>query len=138
MSKILQIVALCLTLPLGAQDTRPNKKLPVSSSAYNQQDKPVRTLYNINNIAGWIYHDGRSGHSPGGDPGVWYPRGTGSFIYADGIIWGGYVRDMDPEKPPLRLGGSTYLSGLRPGRIISPGVAQSEDDPDVRIYRIRD
>ncbi|GAB4368699.1 MAG: hypothetical protein Kow0042_09980 [Calditrichia bacterium] len=69
------------------------------------------------------------------ESGVWYPRGTATVIFKDGIIWGGYIHDGNIR--PLRVGGQTYLIGTTPGRIISLGNPQNPNDPDVRIYRIR-
>ncbi len=94
------------------------------------------SLYNINRIAGWNKRDGFSGNNPYTQrSGVWYPRGTATVIFADGLMWGG-VPDTSVKKLP-RVGGSTYISGWQPGRIISTGVAPSPNDPAIRIYRIR-
>lgn len=43
----------------------------------------------------------------------------------------------DGRTPELRVGGQTYNSGTVPGRIISRGVAEDPNSPDVRIWRIR-
>ena len=56
-------------------------------------EKPTRTLLNINNISYWQYYDGRSGINPDGNWGVKYPRGTAGVIYQDGIVWGGITQD---------------------------------------------
>ncbi len=96
------------------------------------------TLFNINNITGWIGWDGTSGFNPyAWEAGVYYPKGTTNVVYQDGIVWGGFVRDGNPNLPDLRVGGQTYIVGTAPGRILAPGVAQDPSDPQVRIYRIR-
>jgi hypothetical protein len=98
--------------------------------------EPVATLLNINNIAGWIRNDGWSARVPSsGNSGVYYPRGTSTCIFQDGIVWGGNVNDGGSQV--LRVGGQTYSIGTVGGRIISAGVAAQPTDPDVRIYRIR-
>ncbi len=98
--------------------------------------EPVSTLININNIAGWIRNDGWSARVPSsGNSGVYYPRGTSTAIFQDGIVWGGNVNDGGSQV--LRVGGQTYSIGTVGGRIISAGVAAQPTDPDVRIYRIR-
>ncbi len=51
-------------------------------------------------------------------------------------MWTGWVDDSTTSIP-LRLAGSTYVSGLTPGRIISPGVVQDPNHPEVKLYRIR-
>ena len=95
-----------------------------------------RALININNMSMWFRRDGYSAGNPFTDnSGVTYPRSTDKAIYRDGLIWGGRVSDADPQE--LRVGGQTYAIGSVPGRIISKGVAESIDDPSVRIYRIR-
>ncbi len=106
------------------------------SSLYRVDGAPVSTLININNLAGWIRNDGWSARNPGtGNSGVYFPRGTTTAIYQDGIVWGGNVNDGGSQV--LRVGGQTYNIGTVGGRIISAGVAANPNDPDVRVYRIR-
>lgn len=94
------------------------------------------TLVNINNFSMWIRADGWSGRNPfTGDAGAFFPRGTVGVIFQDGIVWGGYVQDG--STPSLRVGGQTYNIGTQTGRIISPGIAEDPNVPDVRIWRIR-
>ena len=95
-----------------------------------------QTLINVNNMSMWFKRDGWSGRNPLNDnSGVTFPRSTGAVIFQDGLIWGGIVRDGDPQE--LRVGGQTYAIGTVPGRILSRGVAEDPGDPGVRIYRIR-
>ncbi len=106
--------------------------------------QPLATLININNITMWAQADGILGYNPHPKDvnnlwptwwGVIYPRGKAGVVYSDGIIWGGMVKDgNDPE---LRAGGQRWISGTVPGCIISKGVAEDPNDPDVRIWRIR-
>ena len=87
-------------------------------------------------MAMWFGRNGLSGHNPlNGNSGVTFPRSTKQVIYWDGLIWGGIVKDGDPQE--LRVGGQTYKIGTVPGRIVSKGVAEDPDDGSVRIYRIR-
>ena len=37
----------------------------------------------------------------------------------------------------IRVGGSSYSSGLRGGRILEDGTPQDPEDPSVRVYRVR-
>ncbi|MYB71291.1 MAG: T9SS type A sorting domain-containing protein [Gemmatimonadetes bacterium] len=95
-----------------------------------------QALLNINNMAMWFERNGSSGYNPlTSGSGVTFPRSTDQVIYRDGLIWGGIVKDGDPQE--LRVGGQTYRIGTVPGRIISQGVAEDPADPSVRIYRIR-
>ncbi len=111
--------------------------------------QPRSTLININNLSMWIRADGLSGAHPRRDTletelgrqiiepssGIFFPRGTAGVVNHDGIVWGGEVRDG--EVPTRRVGGSTFRSGLLPGKILSKGEAEDPNDPDVRIWRIR-
>ena len=97
---------------------------------------PVSTLININNVAGWIRNDGWSARIPSsGNSGVFFPRGSSTSIFQDGIVWGGNVNDGGSQV--LRVGGQTYSIGTAGGRIISAGVAADPNADNVRIYRIR-
>lgn len=103
-------------------------------------------ILNINNLWTWTKVDGISNHSPTGDSGQYFPRGTVWLIYTDGIMWGGQCytdATMTQEAPfsqRIRVGGTNYLTGNRGGRIIGTGRSALPDDPDPavsRIYRIR-
>lgn len=109
------------------------------------QDKFFATLSNIQNMNYWVAADGEIGHNPNtGDTGGFYPRGTGGVVYAEGLVWGGYVQDANPD---LRVGGATYVVGTDVGWIQTPGtyfgddstnaVAVAQSDSRARIYRIR-
>lgn len=130
-----QIILIVGLLPpkVAAQKNVPNLfNLQLTKSS----GKPTATLVNINNLSMWIRADGWSGMDPRtGDSGVIFPRGTAGVILQDGIIWGGLVKDG--KTPELRVGGQTYNSGTVEGRILSGGVAEDPNDPDVRIWRIR-
>ncbi|RMD95318.1 MAG: hypothetical protein D6813_00600, partial [Calditrichaeota bacterium] len=101
--------------------------------------QPRSTLLNINSLAVWLRADGFSSRDPRtGNSGVFFPRGLGTnaaVIFTDGILWGGLVQDG--QTPTLRVGGQTFNIGTIEGRIVSPGVAEDPNAPDVRIYRIR-
>ena len=100
--------------------------------------EPMSTLVNINNISMWAKADGRLGHNPYGAMegcGIVYPRGTAGVVYAEGILWGGFVNDG--HDPALRVGGTKYWTGVKPGCIVSQGIAENSHDADVRIWRIR-
>ncbi|MGE5457528.1 MAG: hypothetical protein ACM3RX_04175, partial [Methanococcaceae archaeon] len=95
---------------------------------------PVRTFMDINNLSTYIYNDGNSDIDQNGNSGLIYPKGSGkTAAFESGFIWGAKV----PGDPQVRVGGSAYSSGLQPGKIISPGVAESPDLDKNRIYRVR-
>jgi hypothetical protein len=102
----------------------------------NSSFRLYNTMLHINDFSAWIRNDGKSARSPSGAAGCWYPRGTGSAIFQDGLIWGGYTRQ--PGTPQrLRVGGQKYQIGTVPGRIISTGIPEDPSLPHVRVYRIR-
>lgn len=104
----------------------------------------TQTLWNINDIAGWIRNDGYSGNNPfTGNSGVKYPRGTAGVIYQDGIVWGGRVFQSHWPQPEgsYRVGGQIYRIGTAPGHV---AIAGTPTDPPVAsdplsayIYRVR-
>lgn len=116
-----------------------NKSLPakhIHALTKSSASSYPATLLNINNLSMWVRADGLSANNPyTGESGVIYPHGTAGVIFYDGILWGGYV--YDGQKPELRAGGQKYGVGTVPGRIISPGVAENPNSPEVRIWRIR-
>ncbi len=98
--------------------------------------QPHATLLNINGLSFWASDDGRLERQVTRDAaGVIFPRGTSSVVNAGGLVWAGQVHDG--SYPILRMGGQLYSSATSPGGIISPGIAESPLNADVRIYRIR-
>ncbi|HZY10729.1 MAG TPA: T9SS type A sorting domain-containing protein [Bacteroidota bacterium] len=135
--KIKTIMCWCLMMftfaTLSASDKKPGKE---QERVHKISGLPISTLMNVNKISMWASGNGLMERRPDNlTAGVMYPRDTTSVIYGGGLIWGGLVRDG--FNPVLRVGGSTYNSGMVSGRIINPGVAENPDNADVRIYRIR-
>ena len=137
MNKLITCVAAGALLAAGGPAAgRGAEVVRAAKAAQDESALGERALINVNNMSMWFERDGASGHNPlNGDPGVTFPRSTGQVIYQDGLIWGGIVRDGDPQE--LRVGGQTYEIGTVPGRILSRGVAEDPEDPGVRIYRVR-
>ncbi len=92
------------------------------------------TLYNVNNMTGWVSYDGAIGPDPLGNQGIIYPRGVAQVGYAEGILWGTTVNDSAMS---IRIGGIKYQSALAPGRLLPGGIPQDPNDSRVRVYRIR-
>jgi hypothetical protein len=130
------LILLLVSIQSFAQKTSEHySSLPLRKSS----GEHMATLVNINNMSMWVQADGVSGHNPHTNNwGVIYPRGTAGVVYADGIVWGGLVRDgITIWDCLIRVGGSTYASGLRPGRIVTKGVAEDPGDTGICIWRIR-
>jgi hypothetical protein len=102
-------------------------------------------ILNINNIWTWARADGYQNHSPTGNDGSYFPRGTSWVIYQDGLVWGGkaYLDAALTQPSPVHsqnvhVGGQTYNVGTRAGHIIGEGANAVASDPaNARIYRIR-
>lgn len=103
-------------------------------------------ILNINNLWSWHRRDGQANHSPLGDNGTFFPRGTAWSIYQDGMVFGSraYVDAAKTISAPfsqnIRVGGTTYATGQREGWVIGQGataVPVDPADPRARIYRIR-
>ncbi len=142
------LAVLCLMIPAQAQ-RHVKEDMMQPPGAGRILGSPQYAVMTINNITSWSRYDGQSNHSPAGDDGAYYPRGTGSFIYQDGVVWGGKVFTDAARTQPyslsgtqnIRVGGGTYGIGTRAGKIITPSVGpsgtESPSDISVRIYRIR-
>ncbi len=110
----------------------------------DQTTKLTRSLSNIGNWAYWIAYDGLSAYDPIlSGAGGYYPRGTTTAIFQDGIVWGAYVRDNLTQNP--RVGGQTYNVGTAPGKITVNGTppagaasatAELATNPLVKLYKI--
>ncbi|MDA3859700.1 MAG: hypothetical protein PF445_00595, partial [Melioribacteraceae bacterium] len=121
--KGLIIFVFFLALPIKAQF---NKYLSKTTSDVHY------TRFNINNISTYIYNNGEADSKPGTNSGLMFPKGTNKYVvYKSGFVWGGKVNDV------IRVGGSTYNSGLTPGKILPDGTAENPNNENVRVYRVR-
>jgi hypothetical protein len=121
------ILLLSITPFILAQNKYPDNK-SVSGS-------PEHTFLNLNNISTFFTNTGKSDfdeieqHS-----GFKYPKETGkTAVFMSGLIWGVKI----PNDPQVRVGGSTYITGLQGGKILGSGIAEDPNASHVRIYRIR-
>jgi len=94
---------------------------------------PNYTKLNINNISTYIRSNGDSDLDNNGNGGFIFPKFSGkSTFYESGFLWGAKINGGE-----IRVGGSAYSSGLQPGKILSPGVAEDPNLDKNRIYRVR-
>ena len=98
---------------------------------------PIRAYLNLNNISTIFKNDGISDINIGQDAsGFVYPFGTGkTAVYQSGLLWGANLNrpsELDPH-----IGGSVYRTGLQSGWIDESGNVIPENDPNVRIWRVR-
>ena len=93
-------------------------------------DAPAYSLINIGNFGYWQKYDATSAHTPGGDSGGIYPRGTAANVFLDGVLVGGYTGGN-----LLHVSGTIYTNGMVSGYIDDTGNLQQGGE--VRLYRIR-
>lgn len=126
-------IAYLLLLPgiLFAQYKKTVDQTTGSASQYSK--------FNINKISTFINNNGLCDHDINGNSGFVYPKvfkkgdnyyRPAIFFYS-GFVWGGKV---DGE---IRTGGSTYWSGLKPGKILESGLAEDPISVNVRVFRVR-
>jgi hypothetical protein len=131
---------LALILPLFIAPvlllSQPEQRIVPASVVGQQLSATTRSsLLNINNISMWLSNDGTmERRTSSNTAGVIFPRDSTTIINVGGFLWGGIVKSGGSQ---VRVGGSTYRSGLQPGRIIRPGIAEQSDNSSVRVYRIR-
>ncbi len=117
-------------LPFSYGNGKNNRK---HNSIQKNLGIPSFTHFNINNISTLISDEGNCDYNLNSNiEGIYFPKGSKkNIIYESGFLWGGKVNG------DIRIGGSTYLSGLQPGKINPDGTAQNPQDPSVRVYRVR-
>ena len=93
-------------------------------------DAPAYSLINIGNFGYWQKYDAYSAHTPSGNSGGIYPRGTAANIYLDGVLVGGYTGGN-----LLHVSGSIYSNGMVSGYVDANG--DLVQGGEVRLYRIR-
>ncbi|MCL4549118.1 MAG: T9SS type A sorting domain-containing protein [Bacteroidetes bacterium] len=99
-------------------------RLTSSASSYSK--------FNINQISTFLYNDGSADVNNYGNSGFVYPKGSMRWaVYESGFLWGGKVNGQ------IRTGGSSYRTGLKPGKILDNGTAEDPNSPDVRVFRVR-
>ncbi|MDP2887162.1 MAG: T9SS type A sorting domain-containing protein [Ignavibacteria bacterium] len=112
------------------------EKSPSVERGIGQALDPVRTgSININNLWLKIRNDGIIGYDSIRGTGLTYPFQYGNLLFSDNLIWVGKVRDG--QLPELRTGGGIWQTGVRPGSIVSKGIAEDFNSEGVRVYRYR-
>jgi hypothetical protein len=106
----------------------------------NEVINPAISVLNINNMAYWIAKDGAgtTSGSPNGQQAD-YPIFTGGFIYEDGMLWGVKSNEYS-ESEPVRVGGSTYATGMKAGQVRyddAGNVIGSDDPTNHHVWRVR-
>ncbi|MCJ7554904.1 MAG: T9SS type A sorting domain-containing protein [Ignavibacteriaceae bacterium] len=109
---------------------------------YDRSDPPQTAIYyqstdyiSANEILMWIGNNGMGSHDPRTNgSGFYWPGGDSakiSAIFQDGLVWGGKVSGE------IKVNGSTYRYGLKPGRILEDGTADNPLSTSSKIFKIR-
>ncbi|HEY9165220.1 MAG TPA: T9SS type A sorting domain-containing protein [Candidatus Kryptonia bacterium] len=100
------------------------------------------TLIDANNLTSWVQADALFPPIINGSFNGAFPKGVNAgFVFQDGIVFGGLV--SDGSSPILRIGGTTYPTGMQPGKILvgSDGKVIGPEDagnPAVnKVWRVR-
>lgn len=131
---VVLVLALTSISTFSGEPTKPVRHPGVAHTAAT----PQATLMNINNISAWYNSDGvQENKGPLLAAGLTFPRHTATAGFASGVLFGGKVYDGGDSV--LRVTGTTYRTGLQPGRIIGirTGTVEDPANPSVRMWRIR-
>jgi hypothetical protein len=107
-----------------------------NSNTLEKPGSPIRAYMNINFISTIIKNTGITDINAGQDAsGLIYPKGSGkTAVYQSGFLWGATI---DTVSDNIHIGGTVYREGTQSGWINANGTVEAEDDPDVRIWRVR-
>jgi len=148
--RIPYVVVFLLVLAVGhAQNTHMSKKtVEIRSGLKKTAGTSDYAMFSVSNITAWIRSDGSGSPPPAFAPQgeeAYFPRGAANVVYKDGFVWGGKAyldaaHSLPAEPYVVRVGGSTYGTGVRPGYVTGSGATAFPADtlnPEVRVYRIR-
>jgi len=122
------LLTILFSVQLNAEGDQKNKTNKLNKT----NGEPEWTKFNINNLSTWIYNNGFSDINENGNSGFVYPKGSNkACFFKSGLVWGGKVNGK------IRVGGSTYNSGLSPGRILRSNQHEDTSNVNVRIYKVR-
>ncbi len=110
-------------------------KYTVSDSPFSIEMYSTYEYIAANEIKMWIGNNGDGSHSPLTDAqGLFWPGGeeaTQGACYEDGPLFGGKVNGQ------VRISGSSYRHGLRPGIILDNGNPDSSLKPEYKQFKIK-
>ncbi|MEE9429603.1 MAG: T9SS type A sorting domain-containing protein [Melioribacteraceae bacterium] len=90
------------------------------------------SLFNIHNISTYIYNSGEADNKTTGRAGFVYPKGSEkTAVFQSGFIFGGKVNGE------IKMNGSVYSSGMKPGRILEGGLTEDSESENARVFRVR-
>jgi len=103
-----------------------------STMQFNITYNKSKEVIAVNRISMFFGNDGLSSHDNYSDgSGLFWPDDSLSAVYTDGLVWGGIVNGE------IRVNGSTYRTGLKPGVILSSGKAGDPSDITFNIWKLQ-
>ena len=133
--KIILLLLLGLFLSVGNVYAEGGDK-GKTGNTFEKPGQPIRAYMNINFISTLIKNTGVSDINSGQDAsGLIYPKGSGqTAVYQSGFLWGAKIGNVGSN---IHIGGTVYREGTQSGWINPDGTVVPEDDPGVRIWRVR-
>jgi len=116
------------------------KAIPKLAKSSTQNEVKFSSATLIANKIGYpITNIGLVGYNPNSNASIYFTDPKNLLGYAEGIVWGGFFPGDSPNS--FRIGGSTYASGLKPGKILTNGNEANNftpvaDDPTLEKYRV--
>lgn len=125
---------------LYSQDKHQPRPNGPENTLWKTAGVPFQTVMDINNVSIWTKADGWHPNTHLGVSAGTYPKGTTTWAWAAGWLFGGKV--SDGKVPVVRVGGNLDRPGMQAGRILTDatGKVTGREDPgapDVRIWRVR-
>lgn len=121
---------------MGESEIRKLKSQAKKSSGF-RQPQPTRSYLDANNSTITLDNDGLFAFEDPftGNNGS-YPKGTaGHTTFAQGLMFGGKVKDGGERQ--IRVGGSTYVTGLKPGGLTQSGMPEDRSNRErFHVWRV--
>ena len=132
-SILLFIIVTLLCAGIYSKDNNNGKRKPskISFSQVANQRMDINNLNALESNTGFSDYNLNDGLE-----GTEFPKGSGkNIIFESGLLWGGFVQGDNSGQ--VRVGGSTYNTGLEPGPILSTGMPADPTDSKWSVYRVR-
>jgi len=133
-------LALLLLVPMKLAHAQDKAALMRRAPSITQASHPPLSVLDVNNSTIWLRNNGKFDWVDrfSGVNGT-MPKRTSGPVFAQGFVWGGVLYE-NGERQGVRVNGSTYESGMDPGRVLwdpVTGTVQGPDDPsDLTKYHV--
>ncbi|MFO7314140.1 MAG: hypothetical protein C0P73_008110, partial [Rhodothermus marinus] len=133
-------LALLLLVPMKLAHAQDKAALMRRAPSITQASHPPLSVLDVNNSTIWLRNNGKFDWvDPFSGVNGTMPKRTSGPVFAQGFVWGGVLYE-NGERQGVRVNGSTYESGMDPGRVLwdpVTGTVQGPDDPsDLTKYHV--